>query len=224
METSLPDKGSPGTRHAFRGSASGAVSPTGRIGGFRLLLPHQGFHHIAQQGIPAHIPRENNIRDAREPAFRPGPPHRHAGPYLPLDPCPFHMKGLCAHIAGGNAAFGNEKTGTHRRPITLVTALGISAAMQSWSSGSPGGRFRCSGFKIGGKPFKGFPALTACRQRRTGLSTTARYAPLILPLTGSTGLAISPINENCSLDCIRIKTIKVKYFLNWLVDKPCFHS
>lgn len=170
------------------------------------------------------ITGEYDIDKAGKFAFRTGVPDRSAGLKLSYDGCTLDMKRLYTHIAGGDAAFGNEKTGTHRRPITLVTALGISAAMQSWSSGSPGGRFRCSGFKIGGKPFKGFPALTACRQRRTGLSTTARYAPLILPLTGSTGLAISPINENCSLDCIRIKTIKVKYFLNWLVDKPCFHS
>ena len=35
------------------------------------------------------------------------------------------------------------------------------------------------------------------QQRRAGLSTAARNAPFILPLTGSAGFAISPIKENC---------------------------
>ena len=42
---------------------------------------------------------------------------------MSYDGCTLDMKRLYTHIAGGNAAFGNEKTGTHRRPITLVTAL-----------------------------------------------------------------------------------------------------
>lgn len=78
-----------------------------------IKLP-QPLHDDSQALVIPHIPRKDDVWQAGEFAFLAGLPDRNAGEHLPHDGGPVNSQRLGAHIAGGDAAFGDEERGTQR--------------------------------------------------------------------------------------------------------------